>query len=485
MRARAILYLGAVFFVACCSLIVAGTGHTKISAATGPPTPSPVIPFVVPGQQGSRDPSDFYAFSWSEFMALNWPAKVAPGQPPMRGVADPGVTIGAPGPRVWETWKSDFELFPNQPNGPSSIVQPTAWSSWDQPEPICDETGNVTSAGTKVLPLVAKGTSVIPGGVNQAMAGPLVDQHLQYVRYEIRINQAEYEDVKNKQWFLRKNLTSYPQPPNLLPSSSPGKYGAIEIKAAWRILTDAEANANPKRFYTSSAWVVDPKNPGHCTKAVVGLVGLHIAHKTAEFAGWVWSTFEQVDNVPAPGVSPPPQGYSFSSPSPGPAPPFGFAPPTAWKPVPPASLPPKPTVATKVWRINPIPPEAVTLNTAVHALPGISGTVWQFYELVDAQWQTAFPTIKVSNPTTREDLYGQLNAFPTDAVANVTMETYFQGRTAGDATNPLRVSSFGTSCLHCHFAAAQCDFSWVMADQAWPANAAASSRPRIAVKGCL
>ena len=64
-----------------------------------------------------------------------------------------------------------------------------------------------------------------------------------------------------------------------------------------------------------------------------------------------------------------------------------------------------------------------------------------------------------------------LSDFPPDAVANVTMETYFQGRKGtkpNPAQNRIGIRIFGTSCLHCHYQASQYDFSWMLADQAWP-----------------
>jgi len=431
--------------------------------------PSPTIPYVVPGQTGNHVPTDFFLFSWQEFFALNWPAEVPAGQPPRRGVPDRRKTIGDLSvPRVWETWKTDYELFPPQP--PVGVVTPTAWDSWDVAVPICPPT-----PGLKLLPFVAKGESVIPGGVNQAMGGPLVDQHGQYVRYEVRVNQSEYDETVGKKWFLRKNLTTYPQPPNLFHESTPGAYGAMELKAAWRIMTDQEKQARPRRFYMSEAQIVDPKT-GKCSgqTITVGLIGFHIAHKTGVFKAWVWSTFEQVDNVPAEGVPPPALGYSlydgknqqqFLKQ-------WGFFPGVAYRPVDPQSLKPAPTTPVQVIRLDPIKSPIKSLNDQVHQLAAIKGTVWENYELVDAQWQNAFPeTIKVSNDKTNQDLYSQLSGFPTDAVANVTMETYFQGfkgNPPDPAKNRIGIKIFGTSCLHCHYQSAQFDFSWMLADQAWP-----------------
>jgi hypothetical protein len=56
---------------------------------------------------------------------------------------------------------------------------------------------------------------------------------------------------------------------------------------------------------------------------------------------------------------------------------------------------------------------------------------------------------------------------PADApVANITMETYYQ------QPNPV-LKSLGASCMQCHYAAAQTDFSWTLANRAWPPTRAA------------
>src|ERR1700746_2739323 len=253
-------------------------------------TPSPTIPHLVPPKDGSSREPQFYIFSWQEFFALNCPAKVPSGTPE-RGVPDPDGVLGEvkPGvPRVWETWKADYELFPIHQSG---SLTPTPWSSWEVAGGApCD-----ASAGLRTLPFVAKGESVVPGGVNQAMGGPLEDQNKYYVRYEIRVNQSEYDRIVETKWFLRKNLHNYPKPFNELPASTQDSYGAIELKAAWRRVNDSEKS----RYYTTQAVLVDPKT-GKCgtTPVTMGLVGLHIGHKTGGFEAWVWSTFEQVDNAP-------------------------------------------------------------------------------------------------------------------------------------------------------------------------------------------
>ena len=56
----------------------------------------------------------FDNFAWCAFLALNWPALAGADR---RGEPDRGRTVGDPGPRVWETFKSSYELFQIGPEG--------------------------------------------------------------------------------------------------------------------------------------------------------------------------------------------------------------------------------------------------------------------------------------------------------------------------------------------------------------------------------
>jgi len=58
------------------------------------------------------------------------------------------------------------------------------------------------------------------------------------------------------------------------------------------------------------ASVQDP-NTGLCSQMLVGLVGIHIVQKTPTRPQWIWSSFEQVDNVP-PALSGGPGPYAFN-----------------------------------------------------------------------------------------------------------------------------------------------------------------------------
>jgi hypothetical protein len=409
----------------------------------------------------------FDYFSWQSFIALNWPAtqgaRGVPNQPD-----NPNMFLKAASgtPVVWGTYKETFELFGQKDQ------RPTVWESFDMPINPCQG----GQPGQKALVLLSKGDTTLDG-INQAFSYPLIDQNKNYVSYEVRYNQAQYNFVRGtdgdqSSWlYFLKNLQ--PKEPVQMPISSPATpatpastnspatpatpatLGAIMLKASWRTKTDKD---DLSRYYTTQAQVLDPVT-NKCTPQQVLLVGLHIAHKVAPFTEWVWSTFEQVDNVPpdsngsSPQPSPPPNGYSFNNGTNTPPTVGGFA-----------NRPPQPApsiqpidqrVPVQVTRLNPIPdtPQgASTRDVNAFYQQMLKGTVWQYYQLVMTQWPFS------TNPLVTMEQGGIYprdagGAFPVNGVVNTTMETYFQA--PNDAAG-----AGGNSCMSCHFRAGQADFSW-------------------------
>ena len=150
----------------------------------------------------------------------------------------------------------------------------------------------------------------------------------------------------------------------------PGE-GAIEIKAAWRQLTAAEANSGryftrEVIFYTGAQGAYSSAQAGQVyNNAVWGLVALHIIHKTKSFPAFVFATWEQVDNYND-NVSPPnnpnTKNLAFQN--------------TGTKL---ANIP--------VRRAHPIHSQVATTNDSVHAVfsAGNPSTVGQYYELIGVQ----------------------------------------------------------------------------------------------------
>ena len=85
-------------------------------------------------------------------------------------------------------------------------------------------------------------------------------------------------------------------------NNSGGMLGAMEVKAAWRILQPASGDDTTRYYHQQAVIYVPAENTADssafCINATVGLVGLHIIHKTRLFRAWVWSTFEHEDNAP-------------------------------------------------------------------------------------------------------------------------------------------------------------------------------------------
>jgi len=345
----------------------------------------------------------FDEMSWTSFNALNWPAAAG-----ARGIPDRDNLVGGRppsaeggggmpnGPTVWETYKNTNDVFLNPP------VAPPPWSTPDRVPSFCTVK---VAPGTKVMTIH-----------NEAFSVELNDQKGKNVWYEVRINQREFDFIVQNQYY-----DSRKQPPVItfpVGSNQTAEVGPVHVKAAWKELTPAEAASG--RFYVNSALLVDPKlNPPCRFVQSMGLVGLHIVHKTASRPEWVWSTFEQIDNAPDVGATPR-QAYSF------------YNPVCANCKVnqPPAT----PTTPTQVERVTPVDSAAKGKNDAYQAYFASASTskvknVWQYYQLVNAQWPAEPQSVAT---------YG--HPVPT-FLANTVLETYFQPPVKADPPH---------SCMDCH-----------------------------------
>jgi hypothetical protein len=468
------------------------------TAAASLPEVVPISP-PVPGQ------TNIDVFSWKTFIALMRPAALDGNGRPVRdnawpnGKPDLSKPMDARGPRVWEGMKADHELFRHGGKAP------VAWDQYDDDLP-CSAGEIGEKSGEKILTLLSEGTSM-QQGVNQAMAGPLIDRFGSYVHYEVRHNKPYYDTVKDNKYYLRSELNKHRWPKKMieLPISDPGnnKYGSLEIKAAWRVLDPSEDEAAANRYYWTWARIPNPVT-GECgPKVRVAMVGLHIIQKVQHFNQWLWATFEHVDNVPCnytdpANCPPPPARYSFNDKGNTALDDIakanrGYAPrnwSTAgltmakWRPLDPkrpdpnnpaTPLPREPiAVADRIHAIRMLPVEqsADDRNREFHAMEGIRGTWLENYILIDTQWPVAIdsatkPPDLSKAPTDSEYVAGAGNPEPgpnfrdNKPVANITMETFYQ------QPNPS-LKNLGASCMQCHYSAAQTDFSYTLTNRAWP-----------------
>ena len=397
----------------------------------------------------------FDDYSWRAFVALVWPA--LSGQ---RGVPDPSLPITTTGkPLVFETYKADWETF--QPNGaaPSAFnSNASVWTS-DPSQSPCP----MAKPGDFLLAPIAKFGNVGLAGVGD-LVSVLIAQNGTFVRYLAAYNQTEFNQILQGQFYLAANL---PQNKKLVGPPIVFQNGSIDIKSAWIDMTNVP---NPSRYYTRLAWLVDPIS-GQCsqTPVPVGLVGLHIVQKTATRPQWIWSTFEQIDNVPPPGFvpptppNPPTQTFTFND---GTATPMPGSPPSdfIWSNASSATSPPPPV---NIQRLKPVNGSTVSTNGQWQSALKAQNSVWQFYQLTMTQWPV--PGGTPTNPGTPNFSFPGTGA--TSAFANTALETW-------DQTN------IRTGCMNCHTAIQSNDFLWSLQMNAFapPQISFAPTRPSPALR---
>ncbi|HYO69471.1 MAG TPA: hypothetical protein VEU33_25675, partial [Archangium sp.] len=278
---------------------------TPAPSAPGPSEPAGSTsnclapPFVVssdPSKHAYTTPKDITltrqadanCFAWQEFISLGWVAS-----PTMRGQPDTSVPpskFGTPldtSESVWESYKEANEVFlPDAKN-------PGQWNS-------------APGSSIKLLGGMKSELDPVPtldlSEVGQASQGHpwLTAQNGLLTLYERRMNEDEFNYiVQNKLYDATVQQTFVQSPGINLPdgtasSAAYGSLGAIETKAAWIELPN---QADWPRFKTSWAMVQYPGQQ-QPKKVVVGLVGLHIIHKTALGQQFIWATFEHRDNAP-------------------------------------------------------------------------------------------------------------------------------------------------------------------------------------------
>jgi hypothetical protein len=377
----------------------------------------------VPLTTSGSDLLSFYNYSWRSFIALNWPAQKGPGN---RGLADRSRAFGdTDGPRVWMTWKSRYEIF--QPGGRS----PSPWASYDGHNPCGEGIANdVVTLGS-----FSAFSDFNEAGVGFSLANPLVAQNHTYVRYEVRVNEPEFDSITGNKWYIEQNL------PKSAETAVPFNIGSSAVKAAWRILTEIDTPYRSRYYVVRNAQVFDFIKR-KCTKQDIALVGFHIATKTRERPQWIWSTFEHVDNVPGKTTEPkPPPTIPFSFNNGNGSPildPERAPPPISSKN---AEIDPSPM---QVVRMRPILGDTMEMNRTYWKLPEIKDTVWQNYMLVTTQWPTK---VAPEGPTNDGDPFPAKGDYEyAPAASNTAMETYFQNK----------------SCVDCHLISNQHGRDFVM-----------------------
>lgn len=454
-----------------------GLSANDSHAAANPQTPAQCVQqLVFDPTSGSFLTSDnpfllsqktLNCYAWQMFIAMNWPVNPGwPTNPTLAGEPDthsPVSQFGVPDTAsqpmsiapLWASYKDANDIFL------PGAVTPSAWGVQAQAPVGCQAKGALQSmrVGARKF-LIATSESAVsskhrfhlssstpsntPDPTLEATGGWLTDQSGKLVFFERKVGKAEFDYIVSNSLYdaadqlrVAQNLDGKSPQGLSLPAgahfrSPPAQpvpqeqLGAFELKAAWRILT-GKPQLYP-RYLTSVTWVQRP-DTGECTQEVVGLVGLHIIHKTESLLDFVWTTFEHVDNVPDGGAAPA-AGYTFNNP----ACQGSDCTPNQERITCNASgcvdnFPRSTPV--QVTRENPLSDYMNALNSAVQAsIAERTGgqSVFQYYKLVNVLWDGS-PTAPIPEPganATVPLVYGTFNSEGNIPAANTTLETYIQ-----------------------------------------------------------
>jgi len=436
--------------LACSSPKPPETQTKPATTSAGLPPNSWVVPVNVTNSN-SPSQTDWLNFAWQSFVAVNWPA-LAPTSTDMAQPDTskaPGATApnGAAIPTVWLLYR---DLATTMLQG---AANPGAWQSGMTPPPSgCPANSLPVAPGFQpmILDMVSK-FSKFPSEIQQATNNPLVDQQGWYVTFDVRLDQSEYTYIQQNGYYNAQNQINAVQGSGLAkfpktgqesyfnpPLPAYAQYGALEVKAAWRVLVPGVDI--PGRYFTQAGYFLQPDGVTCVGPFTFGLIGLHILRLTETTGGtWFWSTFEQVDNVTVPsGINRPngtpltpslaqpntPNGNCTSS--------YNIAPPAVTGNVPFDGQ----NAPVNVCQVNyPIPSNVQQVNQTWQTQ--LQGTPFAYYQLNN----TINPAPSPSPQSTPGFSYfppinDPNNTVQTNTLANTSMETYFQ--------EP------GQDCLSCH-----------------------------------
>ena len=319
-------------------------------------TIAPKIPLDLPAGSTLQDAG---VFAWQTFIAMTWPAQ-AQGptsfpreQPYLEG------RYGGAGPTgqvVWETFRHKSEIFPGEKEGSPVTVTPNGYVDDEGTDYGYDSIPQYKYQD-EISPALGQTVPKIPpfNNLDEIDQISLDDMHagiakpytttssnevhpVDRILYQAKANRMLYTYIAKNRLFEQTitnpgiwrrnaafNLTvddpnQFQEPYIDLPASIPAEnqVGSIEIKSAWRRLNTDKTSPyydDPARFYTapvryyrledgkpkfvdSNNNFVDSNNPDH--PEIWGLVALHIIHKTQSNPSFVYTSFEQVDNIRAP-----------------------------------------------------------------------------------------------------------------------------------------------------------------------------------------
>jgi hypothetical protein len=367
------------------------------------------------------------------FLALNWPTND-------QGQSAPRIEDAGFGPPHWSLWHNSSAIFQDKGAVPEACARSpqqrqfvltrnlAAPVSAGLPAFRAAGEASVASRTTRFLGVISAvgelNAANLGGDIKQAFSGPLIDQNGNFVFYEIMIDPNEVSYLcDNKLYNINGQVAFSGSGGKVdMPTGHPQQNwsGSFELKLAWKVIAGKD---DPSRFFTQQAEIIDQGDDGKPVKKTVqvGLVGMHIGHKSETSPQWIWATFEQVDNLEVDQVAHRDLRPSFSDPG---------------CPLCTVNVQPQPDPRTRLYprtpvqasRTIPIPADKAALNREAQAVLAKLGSVWQYYQLIDTQWPTV-PSSKPSawNSGLSQAVSNKPGGQPTPVfLTNITMETYFQ-----------------------------------------------------------
>lgn len=447
----------------------------------------------------------FNEFSWKAFVAIFWP-RDKEGKPKEHFYDE--------GESTWLDWKEAYQVYRQDGGVPAPWNSPRSGGGYKISNEIVGEE-NTRILLTNQTPAFKRKSKNIADEEDQAFAGKLFDQNGNIVYYEVLMNEEEFDYVvANKLYNINGQIAfSKDNPVANFPAGDYEKneLGAVEIKFAWKIL---EANDVKERYYRNWGYIKDAN--GNLEKKELGMIGFHISQKTPTGKQWVWSTFEQIDNldqnvmekdgkkqVISPSLTDPNceicpvnvdvsnnTTYAYHKNSHGA---YWSVSGNTSKYYAKDSI-----MKTQAKRMVDIPVRVQLINQKMQAYFKSKNSVFQYYQLIDTQYplnQNAAPASHTEEGYhLPQSVNNKSGGEPNIALlTNITMETFFQGgnQSASDLmeNNPNSdFTIFGTeSCIGCHSSAGiyngyskgnfttgdqlSGDFSWLLSQRAhWDKN---------------
>jgi len=438
--------LGMTFGATLAGLVAAGAASAQTTPIPLAPTfqcrelpihPDPDLPVLKPIFRSMTDLSEneFDCLAWQDFVYLMWPA-----QANQRGVPDPSRKIGASGPTVWESYRTADTVFLPEGRDPGPWQQLELMSTLQPSLAQQVASGAVrnltqtTKVSRPVMGTILQNAAAFPppilNGISQAGGGTLYDLNGFPVYYEVAMDQVQYDYIRQYKLYnaYRQAVYARSNVINLPAGTRENQLGAVEVKAAWKVLTDAERHSD--RFHTIQALLGGAKTP-----VTVGLVGFHVF--VVNGVQGAWATFAQMDNAPSRKAATSGK-FNFFNPS---------CKTSDGKPCP---VNVKDADPGQVVQVTPDADAATKLNTYMHYIlqQADAKTPWQYYNLIDVQWALdpqvlsgLTPPVSVPLPNGTPNIPA-----PNKDFLNPVLETFLQ------LPYPPLLGRLtpGNSCLGCH-----------------------------------